>query len=415
MSEPVLQVRDAARAVEEGLNRYHWKTLWSSMAGYAMDGLDLMVLSYVLSLVMKDLHLTSAQAGSISTITLMGSVLGGYLFGILADIYGRVRTFAYSILIFSIFTGLTAFVHNLFWFDVTRFIAGIGLGGEFGIGMTLVSEAWPKTHRSRATSVVAIGFQFGMIIALLCSMVFVPRFGWQSAFLIGALPALFAWWSRRNLEEPEIWRQRQARGGDKAFPLAKLFDSPRRAGITIGLVIMTSVQNFGFYGIMTWLPTMLAKQLGFSFNKSLTWTLVTILGMMTGILLFGQLSDRWGRKPSYLVFQFGSALIVWLFFHQSSPSVLLVLGFLMGFLVDGMMGGYGASMAEHYPTEARSTAENFIFNTGRAVGGFGPYVIGSLAMYHSLSWAMGLLSAIYILAALAVIFLVPESKNKALA
>jgi MFS family permease len=320
-----------------------------------------------------------------------------------------------SILIFAVFTGLTALATNLFWLDATRFIAGIGLGGEFGIGMTLVSEVWPSKYRSRATAVVAVGFQLGMILALLCAMFLVPRFGWQSAFLVGTLPALFAWWSRRHLQEPPLWQQQTKSKKDEGFPLRQLFQSPRATGTTLGLTIMTSVQNFGFYGIMTWLPTMLAKQLNFPFNKSLTWTLVTIVGMMVGILVFGQLADRWGRRPTYLVFQLGSAVIVWIFFHQVNPTSLLFLGFFLGFLVDGMMGGYGAILAEHYPTHARSTAENFIFNTGRAVGGFGPFVIGTLAMTHSLSWAMGLLSGIYLLSALALLLLVPETKGKVLA
>ena len=365
-----------------------------------------------MSMLITHFKLNSAQAGLISTITLIGAVIGGYTFGVLADIYGRVKTFSLSILIFAIFTGTTAFVHNIFWFDVTRFIAGLGLGGEFGIGMTLVCEVWPKRFRARATGVVAAGFVIGMVVALICSMLFVPHFGWRSVFLIGTLPALFAWWSRRNLKEPELWVQQQR---TTKVPMSHLFATPKKTGTTIGLVIITSVQNFGFYGIMTWLPTMLAKQLHFSFNKSLTWTFVTILGMLAGILLFGVLADKIGRKAAFIIFQLASAVMVWVFFQQTNAVVLIILGVLLGFFVDGMMAGYGAAIAEHYPTEARSTAENFIFNTGRAVAGFGPFVIGYLSLTHSLSWALGLLSAIYVIAALAVLFLIPETKNAKLA
>ena len=394
------------------VTRYQWKTLSASTVGYALDGLDLMVLAYVMSLVISHFKLNAAQAGFISTITLIGAVIGGYTFGVLADIFGRVKTFSLSILIFAIFTGTTAFVHNVFWFDVTRFIAGLGLGGEFGIGMTLVAEVWPKRFRARATGVVAAGFVIGMVVALILSMIFVPHFGWRSVFLIGTLPALFAWWSRRSLKEPELWVTRQR---TKKVPLALLFATPKKTGTTIGLVIITSVQNFGFYGIMTWLPTMLAKQLHFSFNKSLTWTFVTVLGMLAGILVFGVLADKIGRKMSFIIFQLAAAVMVWVFFQQTNALILLILGALLGFFVDGMMAGYGASIAEHYPTEARSTAENFIFNTGRAVGGFGPFVIGYLSLTHSLSSALGLLSVIYVVAALAVLFLIPETKNKDLA
>lgn len=417
MSESQVQDKGTGTNKDEKLTKKHWKTLWASFTGYAMDGLDMMILSFVLPLIIADLALNSAEAGSIATITLIGAVIGGYVFGILADIYGRVKVFALTILIFSVFTGLTALVDNLFWFNVMRFIAGLGLGGEFGIGMTLVSETWPKKYRSRGTAGVALGFQFGIILAILCSMWVAPHFGWRGVFFIGVLPALFAWWTRRNMDEPEIWKKMKAEKAKKKenkAPISYLFNSPKKTGTTIGLIIATGVQNFGFYGIMTWLPTMLASELGFSFNKSGYWTMITTVGMIVGIVVFGYLADRWGRKPSYLTFQISAAIMVWIFFQQTDATLILILGAVMGFLVNGMMGGYGAVLAEHYPTEARSTAENVIFNTGRAIGGFGPFVIGYLALTHSLSWAMSLISGIYILAALAFIFLIPETKNKEL-
>ncbi|WP_273000245.1 MFS transporter [Hydrogenibacillus schlegelii] len=400
----------------ERLTPFHWKMLWASAVGYALDGMDLMIISMVLPLISAYFGLTSAQAGSIATITLIGAVIGGYVFGVLADVYGRVKVFALTILIFAVFTGLSALAPNFFWLGVFRFIAGLGLGGEFGIGMTLVAETWPKKYRARGTAGVALGFQVGVILAILTAMLVAPRFGWQGAFVVGALPALYAWYVRRNLEEPEIWKRARAerKEGVQPLRLSYFFESPRKTLTTLGLTIATAVQNFGYHGIMVWLPTMLAKELGYSFNKTGVWTMVTIVGMMIGIVVFGWLADTLGRKPTYIFFQLMSALSVWVFFHQTNPYVILFLGAVMGFFVNGMMAGYGALLAEHYPTEARSTAENLIFNTGRFIGGFGPFVIGYLAMHHSLSWAMGLISAVYLLAALAFLLFIPETKRSEL-
>ncbi|MEN1967914.1 MFS transporter [Lentibacillus sp. N15] len=399
------------------INKYHWQTLWASFTGYAMDGLDMMILAFALPLIISDLGLNSAEAGFISTITLVGTVIGGYIFGVLADMYGRVKIFSLTILIFSVFTGLCALAPNIFWLDAFRFLAGLGIGGEFGIGMTLVSEAWPKKYRSRATAGVAVGFQIGIILATLCVMFIAPHFGWRGVFLVGVLPALFAWWSRRSLDEPDMWKKSKVSKKDKhkkKIPFGQLFDSPKKVGTTIGLILITGVQNFGFYAIMTWSPTMLADQFHFSFEDTTSWTVLTTIGMILGIVVFGYLSDKWGRKPSYIVFQLISAAIVWLFFQQTEFALLVFLGAIMGFFVNGMMGGYGAWMAEHYSTEIRSTAENFIFNSGKGIAGFGPFIIGYLALKHSLSFSLGLISGIYILAALAVFFLIPETKGKEL-
>lgn len=401
---------------DKKITKYQWQTLWASFTGYAMDGLDMMILAFALPLISSDLGLNSAEAGFISTITLIGTVIGGYIFGALADIYGRVKIFSLTILIFSVFTGLCAIASNIFWLDLFRLLSGLGIGGEFGIGMTLVSETWSKKYRSRATAGVAVGFQVGIVLATICVMLIAPHFGWRGVFLIGVLPALFAWWSRRKLDEPELWKKsNQARkANDRKIPLKQLFDSPKRVGITLGLILITGVQNFGFYAIMTWSPTMLADQFNFSFSDTTSWTVVTTIGMILGIIVFGYLSDKWGRKPSYIIFQLASAIIVWIFFQQSAFALLLLLGAIMGFFVNGMMGGYGAWMAEHYSTEIRSTAENFIFNSGKGIAGFGPFIIGYLALKHSLSYSLGLISGIYFLAAIAVVLLIPETKGKEL-
>ncbi|MGG3574565.1 MFS transporter [Bacillus gobiensis] len=395
------------------IGSYQWKTLWASTVGYAMDGLDMMILSFTMPMIMLYFSINQAEAGSISTITLLGAVIGGIVFGILADKFGRVRVFTWTILIFSLFTGLCALSQNVETLMVFRFLAGLGLGGEFGIGMTLVCEAWPKKYRSRATSIVAVGFQLGIVLATLSVLIISPSFGWQGVFVAGVVPALLAFWSRKNLEEPDQWLQLKHEKKNK-IAIGHLFSSPKTTGTTIGLIIATSVQNFGFYGIMTWMPTMLANELGYTFNKTTVWTVVTIVGMIIGIIIFGILADKIGRKPSYLIFLFSAAIIIWIYFQQSTPIVLLVLGGVLGFFVNGMMGGYGALLAEHYSTEARSTAENVIFNVGRAVAGFAPLIIGYISLNHSLSYALSLLSGIYVLSALSFIFLIPETKGKEL-
>ncbi|MFB6466755.1 MFS transporter [Cytobacillus sp. Hz8] len=397
----------------EKITGYQWKTLWASTIGYAMDGLDMMILAYTMPLIIAYFGINAAQAGSISTITLLGSVLGGIVFGVLADKYGRVRVFTWTILIFSLFTGLCAVAPNLETLGIFRFLSGLGLGGEFGIGMTLVSEAWPKKYRSRATSVVATGFQIGIVLATLAVLFIAPKFGWQGVFVAGVIPALLAFWSRRNMKEPEIWEKLKEENKNKVA-IGHLFSSSKITKATIGLIIATSVQNFGFYGIMTWMPTMLSSELGYNFNKTTWWTVITIVGMVVGIIVFGYLADKIGRKPSYLIFLFASALIVWIYFQQTSMVALLILGGILGFFVNGMMGGFGALLAENYPTEARSSAENIIFNIGRAIAGFAPFVIGYISLNHSLSYALSLISGIYILSALAFIFLIPETKGKEL-
>lgn len=400
------------------VNQYGWKALVGSAVGYAMDGFDLLILGFMLSAISADLNLTPAQSGSLVTWTLVGAVVGGIVFGALSDRYGRVRVLTWTIVLFAVFTGLCAIAQGYWDLLIYRTIAGIGLGGEFGIGMALAIEAWPAKHRAKAASYVALGWQFGVLAAALLTPVLLPHIGWRGMFVVGIFPAFVAWYLRVRLHEPEIFSQKQtALSTQKISKLESfklLVKDKATTKVSLGVVVLTSVQNFGYYGIMIWMPNFLSKQLGFSLTKSGLWTAVTVCGMMAGIWIFGRLADRIGRKPSFLLFQLGAVISIITYSQLTDPTAMLVAGAFLGIFVNGMMGGYGALMAEAYPTEARATAQNVLFNLGRAVGGFGPVVVGAIVSAYSFSIAIAFLAVIYVIDMVATVFLVPELKGKEL-
>ncbi|RDE90410.1 MFS transporter [Haemophilus parainfluenzae] len=400
------------------VNQYGWKALVGSAVGYAMDGFDLLILGFMLSAISADLNLTPAQSGSLVTWTLIGAVVGGILFGALSDRYGRVRVLTWTIVLFAVFTGLCAIAQGYWDLLIYRTIAGIGLGGEFGIGMALAIEAWPAKHRAKAASYVALGWQVGVLAAALLTPVLLPHIGWRGMFVVGIFPAFVAWYLRTRLHEPEIFSQKQTELSTQKISKLESFQllvkDKATTKVSLGIVVLTSVQNFGYYGIMIWMPNFLSKQLGFSLTKSGLWTAVTVCGMMAGIWIFGRLADRIGRKPSFLLFQLGAVISIITYSQLTDPTAMLVAGAFLGMFVNGMMGGYGALMAEAYPTEARATAQNVLFNLGRAVGGFGPVVVGAIVSAYSFSIAIAFLAVIYVIDMVATVFLVPELKGKEL-
>nr|WP_315067281.1 MFS transporter [uncultured Haemophilus sp.] len=400
------------------VNQYGWKALVGSAVGYAMDGFDLLILGFMLSAISADLNLTPAQSGSLVTWTLIGAVVGGILFGALSDRYGRVRVLTWTIVLFAVFTGLCAIAQGYWDLLIYRTIAGIGLGGEFGIGMALAIEAWPAKHRAKAASYVALGWQVGVLAAALLTPVLLPHIGWRGMFVVGIFPAFVAWYLRTRLHEPEIFSQKQTELSTQKISKLESFKllvkDKATTKVSLGIVVLTSVQNFGYYGIMIWMPNFLSKQLGFSLTKSGLWTAVTVCGMMAGIWIFGRLADKIGRKPSFLLFQLGAVISIITYSQLTDPTAMLVAGAFLGMFVNGMMGGYGALMAEAYPTEARATAQNVLFNLGRAVGGFGPVVVGAIVSAYSFSIAIAFLAVIYVIDMVATVFLVPELKGKEL-
>lgn len=398
---------------EKEQDAYAHKAVIASAVGYALDGFDLLILGFILTAISAGLGLTSTEAGSLVTWTLVGAVAGGVFFGVLSDYVGRVKVLTWTILIFAVFTGLCAFAQGYWDLLVYRTISGFGLGGEFGIGMALATEACRPALRARVSSYVGLGWQAGVLAAALLTPLLLPYIGWRGMFAIGVLPAVVAFVVRKFIGEPEVFME-SAKVKRKGNPLKLLVVDAATTRASIGVVILCSVQNFGYYGLMIWMPTYLAKQFNYSLTKSALWTSVTILGMALGIWVFGQLADRIGRRPTFLIYQVGAVVMVFVYSQLSSPYELLFGGAVMGLFVNGMIGGYGALISELYPTQARATAQNVLFNIGRGVGGFGPLVVGSIAAKYSFGTAIALLASIYILDIFATLFLIPERKGAAL-
>lgn len=395
----------------ESKSKYQKKVLRSAMLGLGLEGMDIMLLSFALSSIIATFGISSSEAGLIATITNLGMLIGGVTFGLLADKYGRVRVFTYTIFLFAIATAMLAFATNIYWVYFFRFLAGMGGGGEFGIGMAMVADVYQAKQRGRASSMVSLGGQAGAVAAALLSAFVIPLFGWRVLFFIGIIPVIWIYIARKNLDETPEWLAQHKNVKAQPVSISRLFSNPKTSLTTISLIIMASVQVAGYYGLMNWLPIILQKQLGLSITGSSLWMISTIIGMCLGMITFGQVMDRIGAKRVYSLFLIASSASVFIYVYISSSVALLIGGGIVGFFVNGMSAGYGALISNCFPSDIRSTANNVIFNTGRAIGGFSPIIIGYLLEYRSMFTAMTFLSGLYCLSLLMVLILPTKNNN----
>lgn len=369
------------------------KVLISAAAGIGLENMDIMFLSFSMASIIATFGVTGTQAGWIGTITNFGMLFGGIIFGMLADKIGRVKVFSYTVIIFSVASALMFFASNIYLVYLFRFIAGIGAGGEYGACMSLVSESTPKEKLGKATSIVAIGGQIGAILAAVLASLIIPAFGWKMLYVIGLFPVLMVLWIRKDIKEPESFQA--TKRADRGH-LGLLFKDSKTSWQTIGLSLMVMVQIAGYFGLMNWLPKIMQDQLNLNIAGSSLWMVSTILGMSVGMMTFGTIMDKLGSRFSYTIFLICSAASVYLLVLANSKVTLILAAVVVGYFINGMYGGYGAIISSLYPTEIRATANNFIMNIGRAVGGFSSVIIGFLLDKYSLMIVVVFLSLIYI-------------------
>lgn len=316
--------------------RFQQRALLAAMSGYAIDGFDIIMLSFMLPQITQAMHLSSAQAGALMTWTLIGGALGGTAFGVAGDYIGRARTLSIAIVVFSFFTFLCAFSKNFSDLLIWRICAGIGLGCEFGIGMALVTEYYPPAMRGRVSAWVGMSWQFGVLAAALFTPSFFPMSDGAACLL---LVVYQPFWHGlyHSLPEPEAF-QKARMTTKRKFPLWELFYEKEMRRKSFAILGLSSIQNFGYYGLMIWLPSYLVVHFHLSLSLSGIWTAFSVCGMMSGVFIFGQLADRIGLKKSFVIYQFFAMLSVGLYAMMTSAYALLLAGFVAGFFVNGMMG-----------------------------------------------------------------------------
>lgn len=394
------------------LTRNQKLVLTSSSLGFGLENMDVLFLSFTMSSIIASLHVSAGAAGLIGTITNWGMLLGGVLFGMLGDRFGRVKTFTYTIFVFALATALMSIANNIASIYIFRFIDGIGAGGEYGLGITLIAEAFPKKELGRISSIASIGGQVGAVAAAIIAAFVIPSLGWHALYLFGLLPIILVFFVRRHIKESaEFLRVKENRKITIIHAIKKyMFADLGTAWTSIGLMIMTTVQIAGYFGLMNWLPSIVEQQSHLSVKGSSLWMISTIIGMSIGMMTFGTIFDKMGPRLSFGIFLLASAVLVYALAYAHSIGLLLIIGAVVGFFSNGMYGGYGAIVSRIYPTEVRSSANNIIVGVGRAVGGMSSLVIGLIMERYSLIVVMLFLSILYLIS-FTVMMTLPGLKN----
>ena len=402
-----------------GISREQWNVLFAAMLGWMLDSMDFVLYLMAITTLQQKFNFGTETAGLLTSVALFTSAAGGLLFGVIADYVGRARALMATVLIYSICSLGTATSQNLTQLIAWRAVLGLGMGGEWSSGAVLVSESWPAEHRGKAIGIMQSGWAIGYIVAALVASVVLPRFGWRWLFVVGVLPALLVVWIRRGVHEPGIWRKGERPGLAGNNPLVIIF---RRdlIGKTLLATLMSAAVMFGYWGLFSWLPAFLAMPIerggaGMSIVKSVGWIVPTQIGAFFGYLSFGFVSDRLGRRPSFMIYLALAAIIAPAYGNLArSPVALMALGPLLGFFGHGYFSVFGAMLAEIFPTLARGTGQGFTYNGGRALSALAPLTIGALATRHGIGPALALTSAFFVSGALLVL-LMPETRGKQLA
>jgi MFS family permease len=383
-----------------------------------LDAFDVMLFALVLSALVQDpgMNVSLTTGGYLGSLTLAASALGGFLFGVLADRMGRTRALSLSILIYSVFTFACGLAQDVFQLAVFRLFLGLGMGGEWASGAALVSETWPEQHRGKVLGLMQSCWAIGYALAAMVNWIVLPRFGWRAVFFVGILPALFTFWIRRNVREPELWtrsRQPERRTASALSHFSGLL------GVTIVLTVMNAATMFAWWGLNLWVPSYLSLPierggLGFSTATMSRFVVVMQVGMWFGYVTFGFISDSFGRKPTYVTYLVTAAALVWFYGTTTNPLTLLLLGPFVAFFGTGYFSGFGAIAAEIFPTAIRATAMGITYNIGRLLSAVAPLVIGSLAETRGFGAAFSLTAAAFLFAAVMWVGL-PETRGRQLA
>ena len=414
---PIQLVRQATRAQR--------RTLLAASLGWMLDAFDAMLYALVLAYVMRDLGMSKATSGFLYTLTLLASGIGGLLFGFLADRIGRKRALMFSILTYSVCSFASGLSTTVLMLAAFRFILGLGMGGEWNTGATLVAETWPDELRAKAMAMVQSSWAIGYAMAALVASVVLHYANWRFVFFVGILPAIITLWIRNSVPESQMWldhrtEDRVARTLLSASPHDDSFSvifRPPYVKSTIVLLLLNFFGLFAWWGLFTWIPPYLSlpiAQGGRGFGVMRTATLLIVLnlfGMLPGYISFGWVADHLGRRKAFMLYLFAAAMLVPFYAMARSQIAVLVLGTIVAFFGTGFFSGSGLIGSEIFPTRLRARALGFTYNGARALSCVAPWVIGWAGQRGALSGAFYLCAGAFLLASMMASQL-PETLGK---
>jgi MFS family permease len=372
--------------------RFPVRTWLISLAGWMFDFYDLVLFSFLLVPIGRELALTPGQEATLLGVALGGSGVGGILFGYLSDVRGRRYVMTWTILIYSIGTGLTAFAHGFWTVLLFRSITGLGVGGQWAVGHALLAESAPPAMRGRASALLQAGEPIGVGLAAIIGFLVAPIIGWRAVFLLSSGSGLIAFMVRRHVRESALWvAQKEARLSPGAA--IRLIVQRRLVGTTVKGFVLGVLKLGTYWTCYTWLPKFLQTEFHQPIGRSALWMLTAQVGQFIGMLIFGYLADRFGRRVLFTVYSAVTAAALYpLAFHWQAllPHPVLFWGAFLGLgLGSGCTAGFGALLAELFPTDIRNFAMGSVYNTARGVQFFAPFLVSYFVAGYGLAGGLG--------------------------
>jgi MFS family permease len=381
--------------------------------------MDVMVYSFVMPSLIASWHLSESDAGWLGTVALLLSSLGGWLAGLLADRFGRVRILQLTIVWFAVFTLLSGFTSNFGQLLLCRGLQGLGFGGEWAVGSVLMGETIRAEHRGKAVGTVQAGWAVGWGIAAFFYVVLMSNlpadWGWRALFWIGILPALLVFYIRGRVKEPEVYVRTHTTSSQP--PRIRFLDifSPALLRITLLTSLVAIGAQGGYYAITTWLPTFLKNTRKLSILNTGGYLAIVIVGSFIGYIVSAYLADMLGRKRTLIIYAVCSFITVAGYtYFPISNSVMLLLGFPLGFFASGVFSPLGAFFTELFPGRVRGSGQGFSYNAGRAIGALFPTLVGYLSRTASLGHAIAIFAASAYLIVIAAVTALPETRGREL-
>ncbi len=413
----------------EATIRYGWysdltpvekRTYWACFGGFALDSMDTTIYALVMPVLISVVGITRPEAGVLASASLIGSAVGGWGAGILADRHGRMRVLQFTVLWCALTTLAAAFCSGFNEFLVARFCQGLGYGGEAAVGGVLISEVVRPELRARVAASVQAGYAVGYAVSTAVMPLFLETMaqdpGWRFFFAFGVTPALFVAFIRRLVPESQAYELAAARRrrGERAAGFWRIFDGVHIRRTVVAVTMSTGIFG-GAYVMITWLPTYLRLALGLPVTQTAGYLAMNILGSLTGPFFYGMIADRIGRRPTFMLFLLLQATNVSIFLLAPiGPAVTIGLSYVLGALQGGLASGMLPTFSELFPTEIRASGEGFCLSGGRGFGSVVPATVGMLAATWPLGRAMGVCAIASYAVAFVFAAMLPETRGVSL-